>query len=262
MDIWSSGIDFDLPGNGGPTCLSHTSLAFRVAETVFSLMTFVAALAVGIAHHTPPNSKSSTRWPEEKDPVRKTLLFGLLATYLAEIGYKAITSQFVFVVNPCHLLCLVHLYLLTNVHADSNLKTYVHRIHLFFLHGPLMAVIFPVTNTLFLPGEVLTYWVEHAFLLLVPAYLLRHYTVPKITLKEMCSWALMAYGIWGIYHYMFLQPLAILSLGNLNSVLCPAITDPFSGPYYRLHALWHQAVATMLSGIFWWSFSTPEPTKL
>jgi hypothetical protein len=34
-------------------------------------------------------------------------------------------------------------------------------------------------------------------------------------------------------------------------VLCPAITDPFRGPHYRLHGLWHQFVATIVSGGFW-----------
>ena len=36
-----------------------------------------------------------------------------------------------------------------------------------------MACILPVTNTLFLPFEVATYWIEHVLLLLVPLYLLR-----------------------------------------------------------------------------------------
>jgi hypothetical protein len=42
-----------------------------------------------------------------------------------------------------------------------------------------MAVIFPVTNTLFLPGEIAVYWLEHFLLLLIPVILLRVYTVPK-----------------------------------------------------------------------------------
>jgi len=259
-DIWAAGIDFSLPGNGGPDCLGHTSAGFRATETLVTLGVFVLALATGIKYHTPP-SREGLQWPRSKDLPRKALLTALLLTYLAEIGYKAVTYQFIFVVNPCHLLCLIHLYLLSDLHSGYAFKSYLFAVHLFYLHGPLMACIFPVTNTLFLPGEVLTYWLEHALLLTVPIYLLRHYTVPVKSFRELISWSLLAYGVWGLYHYLFLQPLALLTYGNLNSVLCPAITDPFRGPYYRLHALWHQSIATIVSGSFWWSFCIQDTNK-
>ena len=119
-----------------------------------------------------------------------------------------------------------------------------------------MACIFPVTNTLFLPGEVLTYWVEHALLLGLPVYLAKHYTVPAKS--EFLSWSLIAYASWGLYHYLFLMPLAFATHANLNSVLCPAITDPFRGPNYRIHGLWHQMTATLVSGSFWWALCRKE----
>ncbi len=87
----------------------------------------------------------------------------------------------IFLHQPCHQLCLVQM-LLLSWPANSRWITYVYRVHLFFLHGPVMAVIFPVNNTLFLPGEVFTYWLEHALLLIIPFYLLRHggmFTVEK-----------------------------------------------------------------------------------
>ena len=80
----------------------------------------------------------------------------MLFTWAAEVGYKLVTYQLIFVVNPCHLLCLIQAYLLSDAQFFTGLvsKNTVFRLHLFFLHGPLMACIFPVTNTLFLPGEV------------------------------------------------------------------------------------------------------------
>jgi hypothetical protein len=113
-----------------------------------------------------------------------------------------------------------------------------------------MAVIFPVTNTLFLPGEVATFWLEHALLLGIPVFLLKftYLTVPSASFKDTLGWGLMAYGIWGAFHFLFLQPVALISMGNLNSMLCPAITDPFSGPNYRSAAIVHQLVTTILCG--------------
>ena len=59
--------------------------------------------------------------------------------------------------------------------TNTRVLTYIFRLHIYFLHGPIMAVVFPVTNTLFLPFEVSTYWLEHFFILVIPIYLLRYY---------------------------------------------------------------------------------------
>lgn len=71
------------------------------------------------------------------------------------------------------------------------------------------------------------YWLEHFLLLLIPILLLKTYTVPKYTTSEMFAWAMIAYGVWGLFHFWFLLPIALFTQANLNSVLCPAITDPF-----------------------------------
>ncbi len=113
-----------------------------------------------------------------------------------------------------------------------------------------MAVIFPVTNTLFLPGEVATYWIEHALLLGIPIYLLKftQLTVPSKSFLDCFGWGLISYGVWGLFHFLMLQPLASVTLANLNSMLCPAITDPFRGPYYRSYGIVHQFFITVIAG--------------
>jgi len=258
LDIFASGIDFNLPGNGGPDCLAHTSYSGRALESTVSVLTFATAIIAGFKGLVKPTiSHSAEKW--KSSLVRVWLLYSMLITWVAEVGYKVVTKQFIFVVNPCHVLCMIHIYLLSNIHSQFILfKTYLFRIHLFFLHGPLMAVIFPVTNTLFLPGEVATYWIEHILLLTIPIFLIKHYSVPTKSFRELFNWSLMSYGIWGMYNFVFLQPLAMITLGNLNSVLCPAITDPFRGPHYRLYALVHQFIATIVSGVFWCLFGKSE----
>ena len=47
LDIFASGIDFSLPGNGGPDCLATTSYSGRALESTFSVLTFATAMMAG-----------------------------------------------------------------------------------------------------------------------------------------------------------------------------------------------------------------------
>ena len=62
------------------------------------------------------------------------------------------------------------------------------------------------------------------------------------------SWAFISYGFWALYHFAFLETLSLFTLANLNSMLCPAISDPFYGPNWRLWAFGHQFILNFLSG--------------
>ena len=48
----------------------------------------------------------------------------------------------------------------------------IYKIMLHTLHGPLAAVLFPVTESLILPFEPEIYYIQHWIILLVPLYLL------------------------------------------------------------------------------------------
>jgi len=189
--------------------------------------------------------------------VTKSLLISMTLTYLTEIGYKFYTNQAVFIFNPCHCLCVVQIVILYSfisaINRDqvpSDSIIYLFRTHLYLLHGPLMAVIFPVTNTLNLWGEVETYWIEHALLLLIPFWLLKcsNMTVPASSWSDNIGWGLISYAMWGLFHFLCLQPIASVTLANLNSMLCPAITDPFRGLNYRTYGIIHQLFITLVCG--------------
>jgi len=267
-DYSVSGIDFSLAGNGGPDCVYHLSGWRRLLEDVFALCFCSLCLIVGLKiHRRPPTRKALGHVGEATySASRLALLTGVTFAYGMEITYKLATRQFVFVLNPCHLMCLIQIILLAWP-ASSSALTYLFRFHLSYMHGPLLAVFLPVTNTLFLPGEVFTYWFEHAMIIVIPLWLLRRganasgglYTVEP---TSDLSWPLMSYGIWGIFHFAFLESVAFLTQANLNSMLCPAISDPFGGQNWRLWALGHQFVLNLLAGKLFSLWGTSEEKVL
>ena len=82
----------------------------------------------------------------------------------------------------------------------------------------------------------------------VPIYLIlftdRYSSHPPLDL----AWCTVAYGLWGLYHWIVLQSVSFYTLANVGSMLCAAVSDPFEGPNYRLHAIWHQFVCTAIMG--------------
>ena len=98
------------------------------------------------------------------------------------------------------------------------------------------------------PFQVFTYWLEHALLLIVPLYLLRHGGIYTVESFRDVSWAFLSYGVWGVYHFGFMEVLAVVSQANLNSLLCPAISDPFNGPNWRAWAMGHQFLLNLAAG--------------
>ena len=61
-------------------------------------------------------------------------------------------------------------------------------------------------------------------------------------------WGLLSLGCMRLYHYVILQPISLATEVNLDSIICPAISDPFSGPWYRIAANLHQTAFILLHG--------------
>ncbi|XP_037089972.1 transmembrane protein 164-like [Pollicipes pollicipes] len=163
-----------------------------------------------------------------------SLMFGI------EIGFKLATRQLIYLLNPCHVTTATQIILLAI--PPSKYTTIIFRIHLNFMNGAVLALLFPVTNTRLLPFEAELYWIQHSMMLVVPYYMLRLggvYTIEK--LQDM-TWSVMSLGMSMLYHFTVLQAIGIATTVNLNSMVCPAISDPFYGPWYRVAAFIHQSL--------------------
>ena len=242
--IFTGGIDFDLPGNGGPECLKYLTWKQRILETLLGLG--LTLLAYWLGHSGPKlvPKKGGQHWQMSK--WRLAFLASLAICFGMELTYKLATKQLIFILNPCHMLCLLQLWIL-GLNPHTKLAQNLFKIMLNALYAPLSACIFPVTNTLFLPGEIFTFWLEHILLLAIPVFLIFEGILLPEGLNDP-NYALQFYAYYYIYNLLIVQPIAILTLANVNNLLCPAITDPFAGKYYRLHTLWHQLCLSFTGG--------------
>ena len=55
-NLCMAGVDFDLAGNGGPTCAEYISTHRRTLEAVLALMLCAMATCVGWKIHQPPRN--------------------------------------------------------------------------------------------------------------------------------------------------------------------------------------------------------------
>ncbi|XP_071454248.1 transmembrane protein 164 [Hetaerina americana] len=172
------------------------------------------------------------------------LLVLLCLVWGAEIGFKFASRTVIFLLNPCHVVTAVQIYLLAA--EPSEKVTVIFRFHLYFLNGAILAFLFPNTESRILPCEASLYWIQHSMMLIVPIYLLCLKGVYNVEAMRDISWGIVGFSINMVYHFAVLQPIAMVSNVNLNQLLCPAQLDPFRGNYYRTAALIHQSILCVI----------------
>ncbi|VDD82183.1 unnamed protein product [Mesocestoides corti] len=277
--LFYDGILWNVQGEGGAECLSFLSLTQRFIETVFFTVIYGFLVLWCVPRLKLPLSNRNAP-PKHNHWLAMThcLVFG------AEIGYKLSSRSLIFIFNPCHVLTAVQvsfkpicshqpqIWLLFA--QPSSFVTAVFRLHLHCINGTLLALIFPITSTrkasyfginnLFIvcvtdltlvwfapdfpPALQVIYFVQHVLILVIPAYILDQNSVYSTEPLGDFNWVLTSLAIQTLYHFLFLQPLSLLTHANLNQMLCPSPSDPFAGPYYRIAAMIHQPLLIIVLG--------------
>jgi len=110
--------------------------------------------------------------------------------------------------------------------------------------------LFPVTECLIMPFEVEIYYIQHYIILLVPLYLLLvqdghgYQSHSSFDL----NWYLKSYWVWSLWHWVVMMWTGYFTLANVGSMLCPAASDPFAGPDFRLAGIIHQSLSVAIFG--------------
>lgn len=192
---------------------------------------------------------------------KQFLLVTMTLTLGVELGFKFASRTVIYILNPCHITTIIQIYLLA-CNKPTKSSTVLFRLQMNYLNGPLLAFMFPETDSRQLPLEASIYWIQHALMCIIPVFLLRSGGVYNMEALNDFTWNVIGYAALIIYHFGVLQTVASPVQVNLNHMLCPALKDPFEGTNYRICAVFHEAIlCTLLCKLVTFLFS-PLPSPI
>ncbi|XP_015175543.1 PREDICTED: transmembrane protein 164 [Polistes dominula] len=243
MFEWAyDGVNSSIPRNAGPECAYYLSTNRKLIETAFVSIFILSFWVWGFKKITLPKKLPYVN----QERLGKRVLLIIMSMVLGvEIGFKFTSRTIIYLLNPCHITSAIQLYLLAA--EPSPMVTSVFRIHLNLMNGPILAFLFPETESRRIFPDKALYYIQHGLMLVIPYYLLRIGGVYNIEPLSDLNWSILSYGFNLAYHFWLLQLFALPTQVNLSHMLCSAVLDPFEGQNYRMAAFVHQGLLCPLS---------------
>ncbi|VDN82404.1 unnamed protein product [Brugia pahangi] len=252
LDHSFGGINSSIPGIGGPQCVKFLPLWQRIAETFLLVPLAICGIIISSKNLEPfllPISgkmlssinESAVMFDDDKNLVRYCVLAFYCFIFGSEIVCKLVRRVFVFILNPCHIATTIQILILA-IGITNHRMYYLFRFQMYLLPGALIGTILPSINSRVLFVEVLIYFIQHVAILIVPFFIV--YVNGTFLLEPFQNfvWAVLSFSVILCYHFTILQIVGLITEANMGCVICPAMSDPFYGRFYRLATVIHQAI--------------------
>jgi len=263
LHLLYGGVNMSLPDFGGPECGNYRSPDVILTDTILLL---AGSISVGWWAYGRLKRHRVDQPSHGLMAGRQVLLVAFCFVMGITLGFKLATRQVIYMLQPCHVISMFQIYLLA---APANKHTTtMFRVHIGFLNGAVLALVFPPTEGYVLPGQVEMFWIQHILMIVVPLYLAA--TGEPYTCESFgdLSYSGMSSSLTVWYHVLILQPINILTGMNVDYTLCPPPTLPYfvSGRHYLLAAGLHvplgMTVVAKIIGVLAFYLTPTNPEKM
>jgi hypothetical protein len=212
------------PSWGGDVCYAHTPMSTHVIESLgWMIVSLFLWYGLNINKHLnllykkAESELKKTHWTLLEHMFDQLLAFIHFAMYMQIIYYKTNISSMINLIQPCHVVLLLEGVAL---YTDEPLGVLITVLILPTLTGTLLATLFPDTTGLDQPYEMVSYWVQHILIQIIPLYLLLR--KGSLALK-LFDFKTVFVGLWilSFLHFSLYEIVDISLKVNVEFMLCP-----------------------------------------
>lgn len=217
---------------GGPHCAKENNFYFKLFSNLLIILINIFII-YKFSKNTKEKKFENKNLGKKHKKIKKILGSISLLILLLQSILKLTSKTFVFILNPCHLSCVVSIILF----FSENKKPRIFNFLLTLLFGCTLGLLFPAFGFVYFPFKKEIFYIEHLVPFVTSGYLYftEYNDIDFLSFKKHFE----GFFYFSFYQRTILWGISELTWVNLNFTLCGNSVDPFYknfGPFYLVLA--------------------------